>query len=315
MALTLAVALPTLRRMSLRLDSWGEGTLARLGAIAAHPSLQPEFELLTGRSLGAMMGDAYNREDCRRIAVLDGEDVGFALALVVPTTTHRFAVFRIGVIDRARRRGVGNALLAALRDRVLAVAPDVSEFESGSNVPNPAAEGFAAHHGYKPRRTYWLMERPGGTVPAPEWPSGVEIRRFDGSTRDFERWIGVFNRSWQEQDHPILATVADMKRHLAGGRLDPTGMHFATRAGEPVGFVRGALHETRGEIEVVGVVPEERGRGLGRGLLRLGSRWLLEQGARRVTLHVDGENERALRLYRQESFEVIRTRRLWSRTL
>ncbi|MEO5617055.1 MAG: GNAT family N-acetyltransferase [Candidatus Eisenbacteria bacterium] len=299
--------------MSLRLDSWGEGAIARLGAIAAHPTLQPEFELLTGRSLAPVMGDAYNREDCRRIAVLDGADVGLAFALVVPTVTHRFAVFRFGVIEPARRRGVGSALLAAVRDEVLAVAPDVTEFEIASIVPNPAAEGFAAHHGYRPRRTYWLMERPGDTVPAPEWPPGVEIRRFDGSPRDIECWIDVFNRSWQEQDHPILATVADMKRHLAGGMLDPPGMHFALRAGEPVGFVRGALHETRGEIAVVGVVPEERGRGLGRALLRLGSRWLLDHGARHVTLHVDGENERALRLYRQESFEVMLTRRLWSR--
>lgn len=299
--------------MSLRLDPWDDQFLARLGALAAHPSLQPEFELLTGHSLARMMGDAYNREDCCRIAVLDGADAGFGFALVVPTATHSFAALRFGVIESARRRGVGSALLTALCEQVMAVAPDVSEIEIASLVPNPAAEAFAERHRFAPRRTYWLMERPGNSVPEPEWPEGIEIRPFDGSVRDFERWVDVFNRSWKEHDHPVLATVADMKRHQAGGMLEPAGMRFALRAGEPVGFLRCALHPTRGEVAVLGVVPEERGKGLGRALLRLGSRWLLEHGAQQVTLYVDGENERALTLYRQESYEVIRTRRLWSR--
>jgi mycothiol synthase len=196
---------------------------------------------------------------------------------------------------------------------VLAVAPDVGEFEIGAIVPQPASEAFAARHGYQPRRKYWLMERPGNKVPEPEWPEGVEVRRFDSSDRDFELWVDVFNRSWREHDHPVLATVPDMRRHQAGGMLEPALMHFAMLAGEPVAFLRLALHPTRGEIAVVGVVPEHRGRGLGRALLRLGCRRLLDQGATRVTLFVDGENERALGLYRKESFEVIRTRQLWSR--
>ena len=73
--------------------------------------------------------------------------------------------------------------------------------------------------------------------------------------------------------------------------------------------------EARPEVAVLGVVPEWRGRGLGRALLRHGSRWLRDRGFERVMLQVDGENERALTLYRQERFEIVRTRQVWSRML
>jgi len=299
--------------MSLRLESWNETSLARLGALAADASLQPEYESLLGEGLARMMGDPFNREDCRRLAVRDGEDVGFGYALVVPTAEGRFAAFRIGVPERHRRSGIGTALLAEMRRQVAEVAADVGEIEIGAVLPNPAAEGFAVRHGFRPSRTYWLMERPAAALEAPEWPAGVTLRAFDGSDRDQQWWVDVVNRSWREHHHPIHATLDEMRRYLAGGFFDPAAMYFAERAGEPVGFVRGARHATRGEVAVLGVVPEERGRGIGRALLRFGSQWLLDHGAARITLYVDGENERALTLYRGERFEVIRTRQLWSR--
>ena len=71
----------------------------------------------------------------------------------------------------------------------------------------------------------------------------------------------------------------------------------------------------RGEVATLGVVPEARGIGLGRALLRWGVGWLEHQAAPRVTLTVDGENEGALSLYRSEGFETVRKREIWSRRL
>jgi len=47
---------------------------------------------------------------------------------------------------------------------------------------------------------------------------------------------------------------------------------------------------------VLGVIPEARGIGLGRALLRWGVNWLEHQNAPRVHAVRDGENETALRL-------------------
>jgi len=299
--------------MSIELETWSSGATARLGALAAHASLQPEFESLLGEGLGRMMGDAFNREDCRHLATIRGEDAGFGYALLVPTADGPFAAYRIGVLERFRRLGVATALHAAMRVKVAEVAPEIHEHEMGAFLPAPAAEAFATRHGFSASRAYWLMERPPVDLPEPVWPVGISIRRFDASDDDVRLWVAVFNAAWREHHHPILATFENIRRDVDGGRVDPKSVYFAVRGGTPVGFVRGALLESRGEVAVLGVVPEARGLGLGRALLRFGGRWLIEHGARRVTLYVDGENERALRLYRQEGYEVIRTRRLWSR--
>ena len=103
----------------------------------------------------------------------------------------------------------------------------------------------------------------------------------------------------------------------------------ATRHDEPVGFVRtriepgrGAVPQggedgeggqpgatgprgelRRGDVALVGVLPEYRGLGLGRALLRWGVYELRSRGAREITLSVEARNERAMSLYRQEGFE------------
>ncbi len=61
------------------------------------------------------------------------------------------------------------------------------------------------------------------------------------------------------------------------------------------------------------MVPEWRGRGLGRALLHWGVTWLQARTQDPVTLMVEGENESALTLYRDTGFAVTRTRGLWVR--
>ncbi len=299
--------------MTLAIESWGDGALARLGALAADPSLQPEFELLLGAGLAARMGDGFVREECRVLATLDGADAGFGYAAIVPTSTGTFASIRIGVPARARRRGVGARLLAEVTERARRSAPEIGELELAAYVPDPAAEGFARSHGYAPRRIYWLMERAALPLPESAWPAGVTARPFDGGDADCEGVAACFNRAWRDHDHPVVTTVPDLRRRIASGDVDPAATFLALRDGEIVGIVRGARHETRHEIAVLAVVPEERGRGLGRALLRRGCAHLRERGAGAITLAVDGQNEKALALYRAEGFEVIRTRQFWSR--
>ncbi len=60
----------------------------------------------------------------------------------------------------------------------------------------------------------------------------------------------------------------------------------------------------RGEIAVVGLLPEWRGRGLGRQLLRWGVGYLRAAGFGEIELSVEARNARALELYRQEGFEA-----------
>jgi len=300
--------------MPLELEPWGATSLSRMARLAADPSLQPEFERLLGHGLAETMGDPLCPEALRRIARLDGADVGFGFAFVLPTVQGlKFASLRIAVIESARRRGVGTALWRTLESELHARVPDLREVESGVILPGEPAIAFFARRSLSPVRRYWLMRRPGRTVDPPLWPEGVSLRPFEPGERDIALFTDVFNRSWKEEDHGILLSIDDVRTHFANGTVDPRAMFFAEAAGSPIGFVRGALHATRGEVAVLGVVPEWRGRGIGRALLRFGTRWLIEHDADPVTLFVDGKNERALTLYRQEGFEVMRTREIWSK--
>jgi mycothiol synthase len=58
-----------------------------------------------------------------------------------------------------------------------------------------------------------------------------------------------------------------------------------------------------GEVRLVGVLPQWRGRGLGRELLHWGVAWLRAMGAGVIQLNVEAENELALGLYRRTGFE------------
>ena len=67
---------------------------------------------------------------------------------------------------------------------------------------------------------------------------------------------------------------------------------------------------TRGRIHMLGVDPNHRGKGIGRGLMGIGLTRLRERGLRVAELTVDGENEAARALYESLGFSV-RTRTLW----
>ena len=123
----------------------------------------------------------------------------------------------------------------------------------------------------------------------------------------------AFNDSFAEHDHYSPSTVEDVINIAEGDLFRPDGMMLAYRGEECVGFCRCTIYPQRGEISVVGTIKAARGIGLGRALLRWGVRWMEGQGAKRITLFVDGENENALRLYRQEGFVVERMRRRWTK--
>ncbi|MCU9519388.1 mycothiol synthase [Corynebacterium sp. ES2794-CONJ1] len=60
-----------------------------------------------------------------------------------------------------------------------------------------------------------------------------------------------------------------------------------------------------GEIYVVGLATAGRGRGLGGPLVAAGLQHLVSQGAQRVILYVESDNEPAVRRYREMGFEII----------
>ena len=87
-------------------------------------------------------------------------------------------------------------------------------------------------------------------------------------------------------------------------------VHRPSRDAEPVdcGTIQGlASSQTLGAIQNVGIVPEHRGRGLGRALVLKSLYGFRTSGLSRVTLEVTATNVPAVELYKSIGFQVMRT--------
>jgi ribosomal protein S18 acetylase RimI-like enzyme len=119
------------------------------------------------------------------------------------------------------------------------------------------------------------------------------------------------------QDCPEVNGVRTIEEILHGhrsqGRHDPERWWLASARGRPVGVLMlTELPEWNGwDVSYVGVVPEARGRGVGRELM---ARALLEARAaevRQLTLSVDGRNRPAWNLYTRLGFEPFDSREVF----
>ena len=300
--------------MGIELRRFESRDLEALRALVRDPSMSGEFDVLQSpQAVEGWLADPYRDPALHWMAWSEGGLAGFASPFVLPGREGRFAMVRIGVHADRRRRGIGSALLRRTFDEIAARHPDVRELCVSAWLPSDPADGFAARHGFKRVRTFWLMERRGGPSAAPEWPPGITLAFHDGSERGYRDITEAYNDSFAHHYHATQLTVEDTRALFTRPGFHPEGYVLAYRAGRCVGFCRCEIHHERGEIAVLGTIGEARGIGLGRALLRWGTQWLERQRSPRITLLVDGENEGALRLYRSEGFDVARTRASWSR--
>jgi len=301
--------------MSLHIERYEDLDRAVLDALIRDPALAQEFDSLAeAEYLDRKLGDSYCDREATRIARMDGEPAGFCITYLLPRAEGgSWAAVRIGVTGRFRRRGIGSALLAAARRalEVRTIPGGLREIMMSAWRPNEAEAGFAAHHGFQHARCFWKMDRATAGCPEPEWPRGVTLRVFDGSEPALADWNAAYNTSFAAHYHYVPSSLEHTRELAAGPHFLRDGLALAYRDGLCVGFCRNEWVGKEGEIGVLGVVPEARGIGLGRALLRWGTRYFGALGEAAVTLRVDGENESALALYRSEGFEVTRTRDLW----
>jgi len=303
--------------MVLSLEPLTLANLKVFESLVHDPSLAEEFDRLQGAGgMERLLTDPFGDPGLRWVARAEAAPAGVSFGQILPDRDGAWAMVRIGVVSSHRRQGIGEALLARTMQHIAALEPKPRECCLSSWAPNPEAAGFATTHGFRHARFIWLMERPrrpGVTPPAVAWPAGVQVRLFDGSEGAFADWTAVYNESFANHYHFVSSTVGDSRALASASDFAADGLALAYRDGRCVGFCRNELYPSRGEIGLLGVVPEARGTGLGRALLRWGIGWLERSSAARTTLMVDGENESALRLYRSEGFEVVRTREIWSR--
>ena len=264
-------------------------------------------------------GDA----EVRNLLVRDGDEV-VAYAHLDVTDAVEGSSAELVVAPAARGRGLGRALVEALLDHT----PDgrLRLWAHGDSVP---AAALAASLGFTRTRVLLQMRRPLST-PLPEvvLPDGIALRTFRPG-EDEQAWTEINNRAFA--DHPDQGgwDVDEVRLREQEPWFDPRGFFLAERVvdGRPrlVGFhwtkVHGGHggddphehehahpehehhdHPPIGEVYIVGVDPDEQGRGLGPALTLAGLHSLRERGLADVLLYVDESNTAAVKTYERLGF-------------
>lgn len=212
----------------------------------------------------------------------------------------------IVVAPPARRQGVGGALLDSLRMKVRRDDKPVRVWAHGAL---PAAAALAAKRGLKTVRELWVMARPLAEVPPPVPPAeGIRIATFRPGTDD-EAWVAVNARAFAHHPEQGSMTVRDLRDRMAEPWFDPEGFFLAWRGEKLAGFHWTKVHEHSaygdgpvGEVYVVGIDPDEQGRGLGKTLTQAGLQYLHDRGLDEVILYVEADNAAAVAVYTNLGF-------------
>jgi mycothiol synthase len=209
-----------------------------------------------------------------------------------------------------RRRAHGRRLVAA----ALQLARRRDELPLNLFVPADleASRQFAEALGFRYRSSLWKFELPAETtLPPPSFPADVRLRRW-APDEDVDAWVAFMIASFEGHPSAISPTPAVVRAVNARPDFDPMGILILAPATEPdrkIGFARVELlpiepgsDRPTGYVNMIGVLPEWRGRGLGRELLRWSVTYLRGRGAGIVELSVEAANERATELYRRHGF-------------
>ena len=147
------------------------------------------------------------------------------------------------------------------------------------------------------------------TLKEPDVPEGVTIRRFDREAETPE-FVDAFNRGFEGHFEFEPESVETFKVYLDTQWYQPENVFVAEAGGELVGVCWNYLNPEPeadglawGVVVDLAVVPEWRGKGLGRALIRRGQLALREAGAVRICLWVDYANPfGAKKLYYSEGY-------------
>lgn len=149
-------------------------------------------------------------------------------------------------------------------------------------------------------------------VPQVEWATLAEVSG--------DLFAATIQRTYLDsRDCPALTGVRSMEEvlasHRCAGEFDPAGWYLLRHAGHNAGVILTARSPQRTALEIVytGLVPEARGRGLGRLCVHKAILRARDLAIPSVSLAVDSGNEPALRLYAGLGFAAYSTREVWIR--
>jgi mycothiol synthase len=213
------------------------------------------------------------------------------------------------VAARARRRGIGTALLAEA-ERTATADPTMLT----AVALEPTAAPFARSNGYEKAWEFWLMgvDLP-EDVPSPRWPDGVSVRTFRED--DAVPLKELLDLAYAAEPYQRPLSFEQWRRFmLEDPSFDPKAWFLAEADGGEL--VAAALNWKEGYVKDLVVHPGWRRRGLGRALMEQTFAEFARRGIDRVTLKTDSINPtQAWRLYDHLGMRKERTYEVFQKEL
>lgn len=248
-------------------------------------------------------------------AFVDGEPVGYLRAVRRPGEPLAFDCSMTVHPDHREDDVPGGLLDAGIGYARARRATRVGLWVFGADVD---ADALGVGRGMTIERELWQMRVPLPVASRVEWPDGVTLRPFVPGADD-QAWLDVNNRAFAADPDQGGWTAATLASRVAEDWFDPAGFLLADDGGRLAGFCWTKVHppapphepHALGEIYVIGVNPDDQGRGLGRALTVAGLDHLHRRGIDVGMLFVDAANTPAVGLYRALGFVTSRIDRAY----
>jgi mycothiol synthase len=167
------------------------------------------------------------------------------------------------------------------------------------------ARELASTFGFVPERTLLQYVLPAERLPR---QAEMRVRGFDPQA-DAEAWLALHNRVFAGHPEQGSWDMADLQARFAQAWFDPADLLIAEdeASGALLGFCWVKLPREPtlpGEIYIVGLAPDARGRGLGRKLVVAGLAHIQARGRPGAMLYVEADNAAAIALYEALGFQA-----------
>lgn len=248
------------------------------------------------------------------------------------------------VHPESRGRGIGTSALSLLlerADRIDESPVKAGPFKAWSHGDNPAADALLSHASFSPVRSLLRLALAPERLPSDSQDplltpvsNGNALRTFDPeSPFDRPAWVRVNAAAFATHPEQGRITEHDFALMTQEPWFDPADLFLLAGPDSLPGSAGSDLAKQRElagytwiktlsgdadsppecELYAIGVHPDHAGHGLGRTLLDVTLRRMSEHHPHRVTLYVDGDNERAVQLYVSAGFTIDSRSQQWER--
>lgn len=255
----------------------------------------------------------YSSEQDLFIVETPGNAVGYME--VTPEVDIGRIIISCFILPYHRRKGLAGELLGHAMRRAEETGVKVAHI----NIPqgNAVAEKVLSSLDFKPVRSFLQLRLDVAQSCWPDVsPTLLEYHHLQWGEED--KLAEIQNRSFAGTWGYKSNTVEEVIYYTNVGDCSPEDVILAFDGDKVIGYcwtrmtceAEADTEERKGQIFMLGVEPDFRGRGAGRGLLSAGLSYLENKGVQVVELTVDSENESACALYRSIGFEK-RSSNLW----